>query len=477
MKKKKGWIVVLVLVLVVGLGAGAWLLWGDTLFSDSNEGTVYVQSVSDILGIGYAGLNNQYAGVVEAKDVIKINPDKSLTVAQRYVNAGDSVKEGDPLFAYDVDSMTLAYEQLLIDITGLENSIQTDTEELASLEKQISKAKESKVYELKLQKQTVELNIRKNTYELESKKQKAEDTKAAIENSVVTSPVTGTIRSVNDEDNTTSYYYYGMEQSSDYITIVAGTDFCIKCTVSEQTIHSLREGTPALIRSRTDKNVTYVGNIYKINTEPESNNNSYYYYDDGSGESASKYAFYVELDTIEGLLVGQHVYVEPGNDGSGNKTGLQLPEYYIMQENGKAYVYAQDGNERIEKREVTLGAYDEATMCYEITAGLALSDKIAYPDDSVQVGMKCSTTQYNDEDMGDVDIDYQEYDDGMNYGDLGDMGDLGEMGDFNDLTDVAPEESGSIPQETVTVPSPGEAGTEADTEADTEAGSEAGAEE
>lgn len=462
MKKKKGWIVVLVLVLVVGLGAGAWFLWGDALLSDSGEGTVYVQSLSDILGIGYAGLNNQYAGVVEAKDVIKINPDSSLTIAERYVEAGDPVKEGDPLFAYDVDSMTLAYEQLLIDITGLENSIQTDTEELESLEKQISKAKESKLYELKLQKQTVELSIRKNTYELESKKQKAEDTKAAIENSVVTSPVTGTVRSVKDEDNTTSYYYYGMEQSSDYITIVAGTDFCIKCTVSEQTIHSLREGTPALIRSRTDKNVTYVGNIYKINTEPESNNSSYYYYDDGSGESASKYAFYVELDTIEGLLVGQHVYVEPGNDGSGNKTGLQLPEYYLVQEDGKAYVYAQDDNERIEKREVTLGAYDEETLCYEVTAGLALSDKIAYPDDSVQVGMKCSTTLYNEENMGDVDIDYQEYDDSMNYGDMGDLS------SFIDLTDTQPDEGGSIPTETVTVPSPEEAGTEAGTEAGAE---------
>lgn len=437
MKKKKGWIIILVLVLIVGLAAGGYFfLWQDGLGGGA-EGTVYVQSVAEILGVGYAGIHNQYAGVVEAKDVIKINPDKSLTIAQRFVEAGDSVKEGDPLFAYDVDSMTLAYEQLLIDITGLENSIQTDTEELASLEKQIARAKENRVYELKLQKQTVELNIRKNTYELSDKKQKAEDTKAAIADSVVTSPVTGTIRSVNDESSQNNYYYYGSEQSSDYITIVAGSDFCVKCTVTEQTIHTLSEGMPALIRSRTDENAVYVGTIYKINTEPETGNN-YYYYDPSNGEQASKYAFYVEMDTIEGLLVGQHVYVEPGNDGSGKQAGLMLPEYYLMQEAGKAYVYVQGSNERIEKREVTLGAYDEETMSYEITAGLSMADKIAYPDESVEVGMKCSTTQYNQDGEGDVDIDYSDFDDGIDIGGL----------------------EGVIPETQVSVPSPEDGGDE-----------------
>lgn len=431
-KKKKGWIAVPVLLLIAGLCAGGYFFLQDGGAGGGSEGTVYVQSVAEILGVGYAGIHNQYAGVVEAKDVIKINPDQNLTIEKRYVEAGDPVKEGDPLFSYDVESMTLAYEQLLIDITGLENSIQTDTEELASLEKQIAKAKESKVYELKLQKQTVELNIRKNTYELANKKQKAADTKAAIENSVVSSPVTGTIRSVNDPDVQTNYYYYGGDsQSNDYITIVAGTDFCIKCTVSEQTIHTLSEGMPALIRSRTDKNLTYVGRIYKINTEPETNNNNYYY-EPSNGEQASKYAFYVELDTIEGLLVGQHVYVEPGNDGSGQKQGVLLPEYYLVQEDGKAYVYVQGSGERIEKREVTLGEYQQDTMSYEITNGLSLTDKIAYPDDTVQAGMKCSTTVYNGED-GDGGMNYEDAD--MNY-----------------------EDMGGIPEEQVTVPSPEEAG-------------------
>lgn len=395
--KKKGWIVVLVLVLLLGLGAGGYFLLSGKS-GGSSEATVYVQSVAEILGLGYAGANNQYTGVVEAKDVIKINPDQNMTIEKCFVAAGDPVKEGDVLFRYDVDSLTLAYEQLLIDITGLENTIQTDTEELASLQKQIEKAKPAKLYDLKIKEQTVSLSIKKNEYELKSKRQKAEDTKNALEQSEVKSPVTGTVRSVKENNSQNPYAYYGDDsQSSDYITIVAGTDFCVKGTVSEQTIHSLYEGMPVLVRSRTDKNKTFSGSIYKINTEPEKNNNRYYY-DSGSGETASKYAFYVSLDTVEGLLIGQHVFLEPGNDGTGHEEGLRLPEYYLIQENGKAYVYAADSKEYIEKRQVTLGAYDEQAGTYEITDGLSMSDKIAYPNDTVQPGMKASTTRYNDDD-------------------------------------------------------------------------------
>ena len=178
--KKKGWIVVLVLVLLLGLGAGGYFLLSGKS-GGSSEATVYVQSVAEILGLGYAGANNQYTGVVEAKDVIKINPDQNMTIEKCFVAAGDPVKEGDVLFRYDVDSLTLAYEQLLIDITGLENTIQTDTEELASLQKQIEKAKPAKLYDLKIKEQTVSLSIKKNEYELKSKRQKAEDTKNALE--------------------------------------------------------------------------------------------------------------------------------------------------------------------------------------------------------------------------------------------------------------------------------------------------------
>lgn len=400
MKKKRTGIIVVAVLIVCVLIAGALLLFGDS--TAATDETVYVQSLSEILGLGYAGGNNRYGGIVEPKNIIKVDPDKDLTVKECFVKAGDSVTEGDPLFSYDVESLTLTYEQLLIDITGIENTILTNTDELASLEKQIlrNKNKPSKLYELKLQKQTVELALKKADFELKSKQGKADEAKRALEDSVVKSPTTGRIRSVRD-DGAASMFGPGESADDAYITIVAGSDFCVKGTVSEQTVFRLYEGMPVLVRSRTDKDRTYVGEIYQINTTPESNQNMYYY---GDGEQTSKYAFYVSLESIDGLLVGQHVYLEPGSDGSENETGLQLPAYYLIgePEDGGAFVYAESKKGTVEKRRITVGAMDEATLCYEVLEGLSPSDKLAFPDESVRVGMKTTATQYNPSEGGDM---------------------------------------------------------------------------
>lgn len=395
-KAKKPVLGIIIALLLIGGGVGGWFYFQSTV-APAGENTVYVQSVSDILGLGYTGINNRYSGIIEPKDVIKINPEQSLTVDVCYVKAGDSVTAGDPLFAYDVDSLNLSYEQLLIDITGLENTIIAGTEELANLDKQIEryKNKPDKLYELKLKRQEVDLSIKKSRYSLSAKEESAREMEAAIAESVIKSPVTGRIRSVK-EDNGAAMYYGVAQEEDAYITIVAGTDFCVKGVVSEQTIHRLYEGMPVRITTRTADSTQYSGEIYKISSEPESNSNGYYY-DSDMQNSASKYAFYVSVDSIEGLLVGQHVYLEPGKDDSTPESNvLLLPGYYlfdISESADEAYVYA-DKDGRIEKRLVTLGSYAAETDSYEILSGLSLQDKIAFPDESVQPGMGTATTQY-----------------------------------------------------------------------------------
>ncbi|MBQ1770797.1 MAG: efflux RND transporter periplasmic adaptor subunit, partial [Clostridia bacterium] len=67
---------------------------------------------------------------------------------------------------------------------------------------------------------------------------------------------------------------------------------------------------PVQVISRVDGSVR-PGSIYKINTEEPVKDEGRYYYPEDGGEKASKYAFYVELSSIEGLIMGQHVYIEP----------------------------------------------------------------------------------------------------------------------------------------------------------------------
>ena len=411
--------VLLTLAILGGLGYGGWYAYNTYLAQTPQEGTVYVQSVSVITGVGPAGQRNRYSGVVEAKNVVKLDPDKDLTVKECFVAAGDKVVKGQRLFSYDVESMQIAFEQLQLDILGLENGIQTGEAKVESLKKKLATVKEFKKYEIQMDIQTEELEVRKKQYELSGKTKQAEDMEEALKNTVVYSPVTGTVRSVKTGDSSgQDYYSYGgSTEDTAYITIVAGNDYCVKGTVSEQTIHTLQEGMDVRIQSRVDDSI-WPGRIYKINTEETKQNGSrYYYYDSGSGEQASKYDFFVELDNNEGLLMGQHVYIELGSGADQESDALLLPLYYVVENEGQPFVYAADGENRIEKRTVTLGDQDEENGTVAILDGLSYLDRIAFPDETVQVGMLASETAYVPEDLGSMEpMDMGGYDmNGMDF--------------------------------------------------------------
>ena len=411
--------VLLTLAILAGLGYGGWYAYNRYFAESPKEGTVYVQSVSAITGVGPAGQRNRYSGVVEAKNVVKLDPDKDLTVKECFVAAGDKVVKGQRLFSYDVESMQIAFEQLQLDILGLENGIQTGEAKVESLKKYLLRIAEFKKYEVQLQIQTEELEIRKKEYDLAGKRKQAEDMEKALKNTVVYAPVTGKVRSVKSSDSSgdQDMGYGEGTQSTAYITIVAGNDYCVKGTVSEQTIHTLQEGMDVRILSRVDDSI-WPGRIYKINTEETKQNGSrYYYYDSGSGEQASKYDFFVELDNNEGLLMGQHVYIELGSGADQESDALLLPLYYVVENEGQPFVYAADGENRIEKRTVTLGDQDEENGTVAILDGLSYLDRIAFPDETVQVGMLASETAYVPEDMGSMEpMDMGEYDmNGMDF--------------------------------------------------------------
>ena len=285
MKERKGtfWKILLTLLILGGLGYGGWYAYGRFFAEAPQEGTVFVQSVSAITGVGPAGVNNRYSGVVEAKNIVKVDPDKNLTVKECLVAAGDKVQQGSPLFRYDVESMQLAYEQLQLDILGLENGIKTGHEKVESLTVQLERARENRKYDIQMNIQTEELEVRKKEYELSGRRKQAEDMLKALNNSTIYSPVEGTIRSVKSTDSSGVSYGYGGEEETAYITIVAGNDYCVKGTVSEQTIRTLQEGMPVRVTSRVDDQV-WQGRIYRINTEEtKQSGNRYYYYDEGSG--------------------------------------------------------------------------------------------------------------------------------------------------------------------------------------------------
>ena len=426
------------------LGGGAWFFLNR---SADNAGAAYVQSVAEITGKGAVGQNGRYSGIVESKEVIKIDPTAEMRVAECLVEAGDKVSEGDPLFRYDVDDLKIQHAQILIDITGLENGLRTNRDQLESLNKRLERAKENAKYELKLEIQTIELEVKKAEYDLKDEQTKAEEMQKLIDASEVTSPVSGTIRSVRSESGDNPFGYSETEETA-YITIVAGTDYCVKATASEQTIHTLYEGMPVTVRTRIDDSV-YPGTIYRINTDAPESNQQRMYYDGGSGEQASRYAFYVEPESIEGLLIGQHVIVDL-DAASTDASALLLPASFLMQDNDRFFVWAADANDRIEKREVQVGTFFEESESYEITGGLTLKDRIAFPDDTVHAGMRATETNYADPnalpDGGETPIELPDGGFDMPDGgfDMPDGGSAFDGADFSDspIVDTEPEIGG-----------------------------------
>ena len=243
-----------------------------------------------------------------------------------------------------------------------------------------------------------------------------------MENTKVVAPMDGIIKTINennstsssDDDSSNSNSDNGSDSTSNaYITIMAKGDYRIKATASELTVRSMSEGQSMIIRSRVDDS-TWTGTVTKIDLEhPDNGNNNDYYM--SSGTTATKYPFYISLDSTDGLMLGQHVYVEADYGQGDVKEGLWLDEYYIMQEDDGAYVWAENAKGYIEKRKVELGEYDENMMRYQILSGLTEDDYIAYPEDRVKEGMKV-THNYEDvmiDDTGDDGtIDDGSYDDG-----------------------------------------------------------------
>ena len=93
----------------------------------------------------------------------------------------------------------------------------------------------------------------------------------------------------------------------------------------------------------------------------------------------------MELEDTEGLLLGQHVYIQVV---SGGETGgaLIIPQYYLVNLTTDeetlavtASVWVANSQDKLELREVSVGAYNDALGGYEILSGLSGEDFVADP--------------------------------------------------------------------------------------------------
>ncbi len=414
--KKKG-VAAVAAILVIAAAGGGFYYWrvyhkdaSGQLVSSTSENAVYVDSVAAIAGLGNGtGIQERFSGTVEPQETWECKLSSDKKVKECYVEVGDEVKVGDKLFSYDTTEDEDKLAQLEIEIERTENEIETSKSQITQLQKEKEKANADDQLRYTTEILTAENTVKRNEYDLKSKNVELQQLKETIANSAVTSQLTGMIKEINDPDTATTSM---SGEESAYITVIATGAYRIKGKINEQNRYSLSEGSPMLIHSRLNDGMTWTGYLSKIdwdNAISNESNGGYIVYGGNGGsssESSSNYPFYVELENSDGLILGQHVYMEVNAGQEDQRDGIWLESYYVVEgsETEGSYVWAASDKGLLEKRAVVLGEYDEDLMKYEITEGLDEEDYIAFPVDTLEEGLPVI---YNSGDSS-VDTDFGE---------------------------------------------------------------------
>ena len=357
----------------------------------ADKGEASVQSVSMICGMG-GGLTDRFAGMVTAQGETAIKTNEGSTVADILVKVGDEVSVGQSLFSYDMAQSQLDLEREQLELEKLKNTLASYEEQ----KKLITKQDKDSLLDIR----ETDVLILQTQYDISVKEKEIEKLSNMVKNVTVTSPVAGVIQSINENGD---YDDYG--NPLPFMTIVETGGYRVKGYINENNAGSLTEGMSVLLRSRVTPQVWH-GIVSEIdwNSPEQSGGNNYGYMDEDTVMS-SKYPFYVALESTDGLLLGQHIYIEPdyGQDAVEDANTIHLPSWYLCDIEGDPYVWAQSGSGKLEKRNVTLGDYDDMMDTYVIQSGLTPDDYIAFPDETLSAGMTCVTydeSNFASDDMG-----------------------------------------------------------------------------
>lgn len=439
--KTKVIIGVVAVVVVIAVIFGIWKVAGGG--AANGENVLYADSVGMLTGTGL-GTQNRFSGVVEAQDTLNISLTSGQTVKEIFVEKGQNVEIGTPLFAYDTDEISMNLEQANLELERISNSISSLNSQISALNSEKASAPASEQLSYTTQIQSLQTNVKQEEYNYKVKQMEIERIRKSLESSTVNSTISGIIQEINE--NPTYDNYTGEMQP--FMSILATGKYRVKGTISEQNIGNLIPGMQVIVHSRVDEDLIWSGMVDSIDTEkPESSNQSYYYGGDSSMQ-ASKYPFYVTLDSSDGLMLGQHVYIEPNLGQDSEDNGMWLMSGYIVDPEGNAYVWAAGKNDKLEKRQIKVGSYDAEMDTYEILDGLKPTDYIVWPSEDCKKG---ATVYKNDGTMmpmggmGDGDMeDFNMGDFDMDGGDMGDIDMNG--GDMDGVMPLDGMEGGVVPE-------------------------------
>lgn len=334
---------------------------------------VPVVQVSMIARAGLAG--DSYAGVVISENAVQIQRDKSQTVDELYVSEGDTVREGQQLFRYDVNELNLTLDRKELDLDRLEAEVKSKKKQISEVEKELKTATGDTKTQLNIQLRQLNTELTQAQYDEEDLEAEIKYTKQMIKNAVVKSPADGTVRKID-------------ELGEVYILIQQTGAFQVQGMLNELNVNAgITPGARVEVVSRLEPDRIWTGTVTMVdfsNTGTNSYDNMYGTTDILS--SSTGYPFYVTLDSVEGLLLGQHVYVRLAGVNAGSDGRVLVPESYLTdlaydEETliASAAVWCPNEEYKLAKQTVVLGEYLADIGCYVILEGLSLDSYVADP--------------------------------------------------------------------------------------------------
>ena len=372
MKKFAAWI--LVCCLLLGLTA-----------CSQKETHVFVQKVSDLSQMGGIAPADKFSGIVVSENVTEIKKDSDKVIDQVYVRQGDDVTKNQKLFSYDTEQLQLTLDKQRLEAEQLQSSIENYTEQIAQLEKDRDRTwSSSDKLKYTLQIQTNQIDLKESELKLKTKQSEVQKSEHLLANAVVTSPVDGRVTSLGDGQTDENG-----NPKDVYITIQQTGTLRVKGVLNEMQRGAIVEGNRMRIVSRTDPDEFWMGTVTLVDYENPNQSSGSRYMSSSSDDmsNSTKYPFYVELDSSDDMLLGQHVYLTVEQEEAPDTLdGLTLGSSFIcFDEEGNSYVWADNGQGRLEKRTVELGDYDGMNDVYQILSGLSETDYVAFPDETVCV--------------------------------------------------------------------------------------------
>ena len=379
-----------------------------SLMACGSAPSVYVQSVSQLMNYGGIAPGDRFGGMVVSEFVAEIEKDGDRTIAELLVKEGDDVKEGDPLFSYDTEELQLTLDKQKLELEQMKASILNYEDQIKKLEKEMNRVSGNAKLQYSVQIQTTQVDLKETQLKIKTKEAEVKKSQDILENATIMAPVTGRVQAINESGTSQE------GEPAPYITIQKTGAYRVKGVLGELQRGAITEGSRIRILSRTDQEAVWHGEVSLVDFEnPIRNENSGMMMGPGGDQdemaNSSQYPFYIKLDSTDGLIMGQHVYLEL-DSGENERFDLAVDGSFLSyDEAGNPYVWAENSRGKLEKREVTLGKYNEMQNLYEVTAGLTAEDFIAFPDSSCVPGAVTShepveNPEENGKDMGDADI-------------------------------------------------------------------------